>query len=686
MGSRKVFLVSFLASVIFFLFSFFTLGDYNVSWDETLHFRRGQAYLYYFLTGKTNYNDLPQANLQGFAGDPQRISSPRRSFYQNDFHNGEYLLKNDSGHPPLNGELAALTNYIFYQKLGVLSDIASHHLFNIIASSLLVFVVVYFAAETMGLFAAGISFLALSTYPLFWAESHFNVKDPPETAFFAATIWAFWKSLQKGNIWWLLTSFLFFSLALGTKFNALFIPIILVPYLLIRYRQSLSLLHLKSIPRSYLAGLILGPLLVTAIFVGTWPFLWQDFPQNLFKIFGFYKDIGTGLRYQPDSFYILGFNTYPVQWIFYTTPPLVLLLTSLGVVFGWLNKKSRQIYVLCLLWLLIPAVRVTLPDTTIYGGSRQIMEFLPAMALFSGLGAKVASDWVRELLKSNKLNFKLATVSSKVILVLLFLWPIYILVKVHPNENVYFNSFIGGLPGARARDFPSWGNSFGNAYLAGINWLNTNAEKGAKLALIQGTRANAPDILLRGDIDYKNANWSGVERGGEYLMELTFNDTTRDFNYAWDYMETFLEPVYKLEVEGVPILKIWKNDLDHTTTEWKKEEVDYTGAVDVNRDRNEVVISLEKEVLVSSVSVSFQQKESCTFPKTSYVEISADKNIWVREKDTIPFPQIRQKNNIDSNQVNYYFAAKQAKYIRFMFDDENSCPLNYKIINVKIFN
>ena len=117
---------------IFFLVTFFTLWDYGPSWDETLHFSRGQVYLNFFLTGKKEY---------------QNLANDRKSFYQLDYQAGDFwfIPSENGGHPPVNGILASLFNYIFYQKLGLITDINSYHLFNILISSFLVFLVTFFA-------------------------------------------------------------------------------------------------------------------------------------------------------------------------------------------------------------------------------------------------------------------------------------------------------------------------------------------------------------------------------------------------------------------------------------------------------------------------------------------------------------------------------------------------------------
>src|SRR3989344_5288250 len=164
-------------SAVFFIVSFMTLHDYGISWDEPIHFTRGQAYLNYFLNGETEYKDF----------------SGRHSIYQ----------------------------------------------------------------ETS------------------FAESHFNIKDPAEAAFYAATIWAFWNSLKKYEWRWLLAAAIFFALALGTKFNILFLPLIILPWLILRDRRILNPLRVISkLPRKFLIMLFAAPVIITVIFFLSWPYLW----------------------------------------------------------------------------------------------------------------------------------------------------------------------------------------------------------------------------------------------------------------------------------------------------------------------------------------------------------------------------------------------------------------------------
>lgn len=634
----------------FFLVCLLTLSHYGISWDEPIHFYRGQALFHYFITGEKTYKE-------------------NKSYYQDNSLSGGYFINSDIGHPPINDILAAAFNYIFFQKLGILGDIESLHLFNIISSTLLVFVVVVFAYQELGWFASIVSGLSLSLYPLFFSESHFNIKDPPQTAFFALTIWSFWLSLKKGEVKWLLLSSISFALALGMKFNILFLPFIIIPYLLIRYFNAIKegprflWQQLRKINPAYLGFFLIAPFIVLVIFYGTWPYLWQDPIGNLFQITKYYKDIGTNNSQS--------FNSYPLVWIITTTPPLVLILSAIGIISSFLFYESKdKIPYLWLIWLIFPILRVTVPGTVTYGGIRQIMEYIPALALLSGLGAWQVSEKL-------KLNFK-----SKIITCLVFVGLLSIpILKLHPNENVYFNFLIGGLAGAKQKNILYWGNSFGNAYKQAIDWININVEDGARLALVQGTGLNVPRIWLRSDLNYSNSYWSGLERKGEYLMELTYNNPIREYPYSLDYVETFLVPIYEIKADGVPIAKIWKNDLEHTKPELKMGEVEYLGKYTQKIEWGSLIVSLPESFMITRETVEYDQDKSCGSVDGG-VETSIDGVKWTKEEEPIPYDQMGATKMVSEGRLEYFFPARKAISVKIS-TNANSCLL--KNPKVKIF-
>jgi len=644
----------YLLAMAFLVISLFTLDDYGINWDEPIHFMRGQAYLRYFLTGKKNYEGMPKLKFHYPENDRYVFTDKidfeddrqfRRSLYQNDYWNGEYFLNHDGGHPPLNGILAAATNWIFYQKLRLLGDIESYHLFEVFAGAALVLVVSLFAQETYGVFAGLIAGLSLALYPLFWAESHFNIKDPVEACFFGLTIYSFYKAIKYQSARWMVFSAIFCGMALGTKFNIVFAPLIILPWLAVtNFRKNL-------LKRKLLIPLFFYPFIIFALFFLSWPYLWQDPIKRITEIIQFYKGIGLQQNFQPASFYIYGFNTYPIQAIIFTTPLVILFFSLIGIIASifLFRKEKEKTSFLWLLWFLVPILRVTVPGTSIYGGVRQIMEYIPAMALLAGLGA----NYIVTLLRSRLV---------KIVSVLMFIPIIIKFISLHPNEGLYFNSLIGGLKGAAQRNFPNWGVSLGNEYRQGINWLNANAQENTKVTLAVGYDWNAPRIWLRKDIDISDSFRGGIRREGEYVMELVSQINWPSL-YYFTYVKRFLKPLYEVKVEGVPVLAIWKNDWENTKEEYKlKEKTFEIGNFALSEDS--LFAGLDEEVLLTEIKLVLIDANCDMGREPSYFYISGSDGNWVLHPDEA----VKKEKEIIS-----LFAGENVRFIKFVFNSNNNC-------------
>lgn len=654
--------------LLFLIASFLTLPHYGISWDEPIHFSRGSAYLHYFLTGKLDYSNLE--------------NDMRRSYYQDLSQNGRYFLSNDSGHPPLNGILAAASNFILYQKLGILGDIESFHLFNVLSATLLVFIVTLFAFKTYGSFAALVAGIIISTYPLFFAEGHFNIKDPAEAAFFGSAIYAFWYALKKYDWRFVLLFAIFSGLALGTKFNILFLPFIIFPWLILRFGKNLiSPWHVfRRWPLKFSLVCLGVPFIIGAIFFFSWPYLWDSPIEHTLNIFRYYKEIGTGGRGQADYLIAGGWNLFPSIWIIITTPPLVLLLTTIGVLSALLfhRKEEDKTSFLWIFWLLIPLLRVSVPNSSIYGGVRQIMEFVPAMALLSGLGAVHLSQWLKRIFPQ-----RLQLSIWQVVIVTLFIPHLLVILKLHPNENVYFNSLIGGLKGASDKNIPYFGNSFGNTYFQAVQWLNSNAPRESRVALVQGTMVNIPKIYFRDDIHFSNSFWSGADRKGEYLVDLTHQGYQMAYPFVWEYVENILEPVYEVKVDGVTIAKIWKNDIEHSKQKFKTEQ---EIKIDQIKQSDKVVeLYLGGVYSLAHLNVQFDPSRHCEELKLGVVQTSVDGKNWRVADEKIGDSQVKEYPSLEDGVVRYLFPGNQAKYLKIEVESEKSCLFQNTRINLKGF-
>lgn len=652
---------TFLASLLFFIAALATLPHYGVNWDAVSHLSRGQAYLHFYLTGKTNYKDLPQykpyfQKVDGifFKPDIPKEEIPRISIYQTIGRDLDYVIEHyDYGHPHISDVLSSVFNFVLFQKLGILNDIDSYRVYGIFLAAALVGLVFWWTARIYGRFAGIVAALSLSLYPLFWAESHFNTeKDIPETVYWSFMLFSIWKGVT-GKSWkWILVSGVFFGLALGTKLNVLFSIFVFGPWIVFFLVSKKIRLQAKII----FAGLA-APFLGLAIVVGTWPAFWSDPQRKITQLLSFYRDIGTNSS--------IGINTYALDWILYTTPLVILFLTLSGIMAIVSRRFSRDHILLFLLWLVVPILRVSLPGTNIYGGVRQIMEFIPAMAILAGIGAG-------QIVKFGK--------PLRFIVLLAFIPITFKLIEIHPNENVYFNPLIGGIGGAKERDFPGWGVSFGAPYRKAIEWINQNAEEGAKLTLGYEILSNIPGIWIRPDIEYKS-NRSGYLRQGEYVISLRFQGTgTR--SYFDMYLDRMIEPLYKVTVDSVPILKIWKNDEKYLKSEWRNEAV--LEEVKVFQKDNVLSFDTGNVVKLSRLEMTYNQK-NCPELLWGYLMISKDGKDWERVPGVLP-EEVRIKSLGEQPKDGKFiepFVGQEARYINFFATPYNACVT--RVQNAKLY-
>src|SRR3989344_4332439 len=163
------YLLVFLVPIAYFLVALYTLDDYGINWDSPKHFIRGESYLHFILTGRRDYLDIPAT--PALKGAPDYVdfnvgeatnsnaarkssikdSGGRRSYYQSDFYTFDiFMTKHVHTHPEVNDLLLAATNYIFYQKMGVMGDIESYHFFIVLVTFALVAAVSFWTYRQFG--------------------------------------------------------------------------------------------------------------------------------------------------------------------------------------------------------------------------------------------------------------------------------------------------------------------------------------------------------------------------------------------------------------------------------------------------------------------------------------------------------------------------------------------------------
>ena len=670
-------LIVLIVPIVFFIYALYSISDYGLSWDEPYHFRRGQAFLHYLLTGKKTYEGIPkypplkgdsdsgnfrdsQKNFADVQENPN-LADPksRRSYYQDDAFNGEYHIdiEGPRGHPALNGVLAALSNYVFYQKLGIVNDLESYQLFTILTVSLATLAIAIFMWKQFGVIESIISSLLFATYPLIISHQHFNIKDPVVTAFYTLFILTAYIGIIRNKLTWLIGASIFFGLGFATKFNIVFALVPLVIWL--GYYVNLHRLDpqnsLRSLLKNIFITILIGSVVSLIIFFVSFPGLWSNPATGISEVVNYYLEVGYPNTQSNERLGI--FNPYPFLWVLFTTPPITLALffTSIASIKRLIGKNS--IVFLLFLWFFIAVSRNSLFGALNYGGARLIMEYVPAVAMLAG----VAAGYL----------FKKFATPLILAAVLLSLFPIS---KYHPHENVYFNFLIGGLAGAKEKDFPSWGDSYGNAYYQGLFWLNQHAETNAKVSLPIANTSNIPRFKLRPDIAVSPKYWSGLAHQGEYLIELTYEYQPMNW-FALRYLNEAMSPLYEIKVDGVAIAKVWKNDSEYVRPEYLKINRVATRITAMNKVLQIRLPNIQK---VMKVEITYP-KVGCDSVKTGYVETSVDGKNWSREPEDIARDQLNRSELKElSSLYEFYFMAKPASYLNFHIDSESACILKAK--------
>ena len=540
-------------------------------------------------------------------------------------------------------------------------------------ASILIGFIFWFMQKEYGTLAASVSALALALYPLFLGESHFNLKDIPETVFYSLTALSYFLAVVNKKKKWMIIASIFFGLGLGTKFNILFLPIILFLWTIIFlfYSRRSIMQYLKFFPI-----LLVFPVISVFIFIISWPYLWQSPISRIIETFSFYKSLGISTTFDP-RYIFLSFNTYAAQWISYTTPLITLFFSFFGIAYaltkGWKEQDKKAL--LLFLWFIIPIARVTTPSAGIYGGVRQLMEFVPAMAMLAGIGAfwlhSMSVSFLKKRTNNSFLKKKISLIFG--LLIILSFLPIALkLISIHPNENVYFNPIVGGLKGAEEKNIPYWGNSFGNTYRQAINWINANVPKNSTLVLSQELMPNLPSILVRNDLTYTNTKRSGYFKYGEYVIGLNYGSPLNRIYYSSRYYNRTLDPIYQIQVDKTSILNIWKNDINHTKKDYLRE----AELTDINHKitDNGILFDLKRNVFLSRIDWQFSS-ENCRKLTLGYFKISQDNDNWIYTPhnlpDETPIPIVKPQP--DSNSLSYPFGSEYGRYIFFHAEPTDSC-------------
>ena len=166
-----------------------------------------------------------------------------------------------------------------------------------------------------------------------------------------------------------------------------------------------------------------------------------------------------------------GWNWSPLLQVITTMPEvmLVFLLAGLLIIIRKLMQKDQPVLRLWLAWMIVPIIRISLPGMINFGGIRHFLEFIPAAALIAGYGASSLVDNLSKGMQVRKILLAFCAA------LLIFANITWITIRFHPYQYIYYNSLVGGLPGAAERfGIAEATDYWAVSYRQGLDWLNNH--------------------------------------------------------------------------------------------------------------------------------------------------------------------------------------------------------------------
>jgi hypothetical protein len=306
---------------------------------------------------------------------------------------------------------------------------------------------------------------ALVASPVIFAHAFYNSKDIPFMAVFIAAMYTLLRLVEAPTPTRVAAHALTSAWLIAIR-----VPGILVPALTLAL-VAYAVLRAKERRRVLLVSLLVYAIGTAGLTYAFWPVLWRN------PVGSFLHSLETMSRYPwtQDVLYAgqfvhateLPWHYAPV-WIGITTPLLYLLAFVGGVpivvqraVREFTGPTSaRGIHAVALLaWLLLPLVSVVALGSVLYDGWRQLFFVYPALLLIAaegvhGLVEALRTRWSRRQVRAAAAALGLASAVAAAGIV-------QFMVRAHPHQQVFFNTLVGGLPGARFHyEMDYWGLSY----------------------------------------------------------------------------------------------------------------------------------------------------------------------------------------------------------------------------------
>jgi 4-amino-4-deoxy-L-arabinose transferase-like glycosyltransferase len=467
-------------------------------------------------------------------------------------------------HPAVIKILFALSHWVAWDGLHLFAREGTSYRFPaMVLAGLGVGLTYLWGARALGRFAGVVAAVSLGAMPQVFHHAHLACFDIPIVTLWAAAAYAYWRALDRGGARRVLLAGVIYGLALGSKHNAWFLPVVLALHLgaLALAREGAAL---RRGAAALAAMLILGPAIVYA----TWPWLWHETGARL----AFYTDFQINHVYYNMEF--LGRNyfeppmprTYALVMTTATVPATTLACFATGVgvalraMVGRVARRdgrdpTSRLELTYLLWLLAIAVQYgawLLPTTPIYGGTKHWMTAYPFLALLAGVGAQRAllglfTAWPALRGDRAAVAFASAVLTPSAVQA----------AHVHPWGLASYTPLVGGAQGAASLGLNR--SFWGYTTAAAVPFLEREAPKRGRIYLhdtaLAAWNMYQRDGWLRGDL--QPSGQLGDSDIALYHHELHMLGVEYQ---AWVALGT-TTPSYIAGHDGVPVIWLYQRKI-----------------------------------------------------------------------------------------------------------------------------
>lgn len=405
-----------------------------------------------------------------------------------------------------------------------------------------------------------LSYLGLILYvttPRILGDS-FLYKDVLFLSIFMITIYFFLKSIRNFDYRNLLFFSIFSALSINLRIFAVIIPFLFLFILCLRnFHKSCIKKNLKEI--SYYIFLLIF------FTYALWPYLWESpfsnfldlfksLEKDLIQIKVFYNNSYISNKFLPDA--------YIFNWVFITSPLLYSILFSLGYFFCckrminryfsikekniyydlWRGKKEEIdfIFLFILTFFILFFLMLNAP---FYNGWRLIY-FLNIFILY----------FIINFLYKAKIFF-FRTHQNKIILALTFFlvfYNIFALIKLHPFQSIYFNSFVSEkVKNSFEGDYYGLGTKHFFNRILEIEKSKINIAVASHTPIQRGLESLTSDQRTKINIVGQEYNQA------DYIFKNNISEINPKFIKKYQIPENFSK-IYELKIDKILIYEIFK--------------------------------------------------------------------------------------------------------------------------------